>query len=302
MNRMIAFAGAVASLVLVAVGCGSDQVATELAEANTKSSATARERDAVKERLAKAESANVTAASKVADLSKRLGEAQAQLTAARAENKQREQEAATDQNARRVAGKQITDEHDASEEKSRALVAENREPKDKLAKIAVEKPVAQIPADAPIPKNVRLANQYPIRMAPRTNPPVPLIYLDDSELEMGAIGKLRIQDTYPYLKVEEILDKEKMIVVPILDDRHVGNLLVISGVPTGRYATGTEITELPQSFEIAHTERFGSSTLFVASVIDDDSLRAKLKSYYDRLRPEGAKAGKTPAKSNKKGS
>jgi hypothetical protein len=281
MKNLTAIGGLIA-LLAVSAGCSSDRAGTELDEANVKLNSVSKELDdtreqlaKTKEQLAKADSINATAAGKISDLPKQLDEAKAQL--------------ANEVRARRLAERQITVERDAAEEKSRALLVENRELKDRLAKIMLEKPVAQIPADAPIPKNVRLATQYPVRMASKTEPPVPLIYLDETELEMGAIGKLRINQFYPYLRVDEVLDKEKMIVVPILDDRHEGNRLLIEGVPTGRYASGTQITELPQSLEIARTERVGSSTLFVASVIDDATLQAKLKSFYNRLRDEKRK-------------
>jgi myosin heavy subunit len=101
MNRMSAFAGAVASLVLVAVGCGSDQAATELAEANNKLNAATKETGDLREQLKKSQAATIDAIAKSSDLTKRLATANDQAIEIRNESESNRQ--AVEQLQREIA-------------------------------------------------------------------------------------------------------------------------------------------------------------------------------------------------------
>ena len=239
---------------------------------------------------------NARSQDQAAATAKQLDSLQDQLASLRRAIESAKQDAAAAREARAAA-----------EVASRRDSIENQALKAKLAEFAPDHAEAVALADAAVPEEIRrtfanaLANRaaefrrlesqmhdtpskaearsLAARLEQLKGAPLRPPALATGDLSLDQVGPLGIAG---YFRVDEIVNDSTIIVTPVKVDVSAAgyasgsdrarvdeeNPIVIGGIPTGGYATGSQITDLPGLFWVRTTQRYGPRTIFCLAPYD----------------------------------
>ena len=301
---------AVSLLSICPVGCGG-KAAPGGTEDSAKTAAS------LESELEQARAESARSQDQAAATAKQLDSLQDQLATLRRAIESAKQDAAAAREARAAA-----------EVASRRASVENQALKAKVAEYAPDHAEAVALADAAVPEELRrtfadalaaraaeirrLENQLhgtpskaearalaarleQLKAAPLRPPP-----LATGDLSLDQVGPLGIAG---YFRVDEVVDDSTIIATPIKVDISAAgyasgsdrarveeeNPIVIGGIPTSGYATGSRITSFPGLFWVRTTQRYGPRTIFCLTPYD----AGKFWASFNLLRAEQLARDKT---------